>query len=183
MPDSCSKSSQYCVSEPSFSEIVNLATKSAFVWANCASLILAPILVPLLRIWRESTQSFSLATSPRANATIPSAKSKLSSCSCFPVLFTPPPNFTISPFHYSTISPFHHFTISPFHHFTISPFHHFTISLFHHFTISLFHYFTISLFHHFTTSLFHYFTISPFHYFTISLFHHFTISLFHYFTL
>ncbi len=55
-----SNSNQYPVSFASLSAICNLAIKSAFPCAYCASLMLAPIDVPLLPIWLEMIDYFLL---------------------------------------------------------------------------------------------------------------------------
>ena len=63
----CKSSNQYDVSFASFNAICNFETKSDLPWAYLASLIFAPMLVPLLPIWLEiilSCCAFNCLTKP-----------------------------------------------------------------------------------------------------------------------
>ena len=63
----CKSSNQYDVSFASFNAICNFETKSDLPWAYLASLMFAPMLVPLLPIWLEiilSCCAFNCLTKP-----------------------------------------------------------------------------------------------------------------------
>lgn len=80
---SCSNSSQYSVSPASFKAIYIFAVKSALLWANCASFIFAPMLVPLRSICWLRTNSLLFDTKWRYKLIIRKANDLLSVCTLF----------------------------------------------------------------------------------------------------
>ena len=75
--DFSSSSIQNRVSEHSFMEILHLARKSFFEAAKCASARLAPMLVPLRRIWSARLNSFCSSRSHLESLTTRMAKAML----------------------------------------------------------------------------------------------------------